>query len=75
MRQNLKNARLDNQYTQAELAKKLGISERYYQAIESGNRKGDVYIWEKLILILEEPLTYLLKRVDKRQKPDGNLAK
>ena len=48
MRIKLKNQRLKNELTQKEIALKLGISERYYQAIELGSQQGSIAIWDKL---------------------------
>ena len=41
MRKNLKEARQRAGMTQKQVAEYLGISERSYQFIESGDRKGD----------------------------------
>lgn len=48
MRANLKKARADAGLTQEQMAEKLGISLRYYQNIEAGDRNGDFDIWDKL---------------------------
>lgn len=48
MRANLKKARTDAGLTQEQMAEKLGISLRYYQNIEAGDRNGDFEIWDKL---------------------------
>ena len=48
MRDNLKNARKAAKLTQQAMADKLGISLRYYQQIESGDRTGDFEIWDNL---------------------------
>lgn len=48
MREKLKKARQDAGLTQQALADRLGISLRYYQNIESGNRTGDFMIWDQL---------------------------
>lgn len=48
MREKLKKARQDAGLTQQALADRLGISLRYYQNIESGNRTGDFMIWDRL---------------------------
>ena len=48
MRKNLKDARNKANMTQQEVAEKLGISLRYYQNIEAGNRTGDFTIWDDL---------------------------
>lgn len=48
MRANLKNARQKAGMTQQQIADSLGISLRYYQNIESGDRTGDFAIWDML---------------------------
>ena len=48
MRPNLKKARQEAGLTQQQLADKLGISLRYYQQIEAGERTGDFAIWDEL---------------------------
>lgn len=48
MRENLKKARQDAGLTQKQVAKYLGISERYYQHIEKGQRTGDFTLWDTI---------------------------
>lgn len=48
MRANLKTARTALGLTQQQMADKLGISPRYYQRIEKGDRDGDFEIWDTL---------------------------
>lgn len=48
MRINLKRARKTKGMTQQEVADRLGISLRYYQNIEAGDRIGDFEIWDSL---------------------------
>lgn len=48
MRENLRAARKAKDMTQQEMADKLGISLRYYQQIEAGDRTGDFEIWDVL---------------------------
>ena len=48
MREILKKARVNAGMTQAQVAEKLGISERYYRMIEMGTRNGDFEIWDTL---------------------------
>lgn len=48
MRETLKKARQDAGLTQQNMADRLGISLRYYQNIEAGDRTGDYYIWDNL---------------------------
>ena len=48
MRENLKKARQDKGLTQQALADELGINERYYKAIERGEKLGAIWVWDKL---------------------------
>lgn len=48
MRVNLKAARKAAGLTQQGMADVLGISLRYYQNIEAGDRNGDFELWDKL---------------------------
>lgn len=48
MRNNLQAARKAAGMTQQAMADKLGIHERYYKAIESGEKLGAIWIWDKL---------------------------
>lgn len=48
MRQVLKKARKKAGLTQQKVADELGISLRYYQQIESGDRTGDFNLWDAL---------------------------
>ncbi len=48
MRENLRAARKAVGMTQQAMADELGISLRYYQNIEAGERTGDFAIWDKL---------------------------
>ena len=48
MRKNLQEARQKAGMTQQQLADKLRINERYYKAIESGERLGGIWIWDML---------------------------
>jgi transcriptional regulator with XRE-family HTH domain len=48
MRNNLKNARKDNNLMQSDLAKVLCMTVRQYQRIEKGETKGKVEDWDTL---------------------------
>ncbi len=47
-RERLRAARLASGMTQRQVADRLGISLRYYQNIEKGDRTGDFEIWDEL---------------------------
>lgn len=48
MRKNLKRARKAAGLTQQQVAEHLGIHERYYKSLESGERLGGIWMWDKL---------------------------
>ena len=48
MRERLRAARKAAGMTQQAMADRLGISLRYYQNIEAGERNGDFTIWDDL---------------------------
>lgn len=48
MRYNLKNARKAAGLTHRQMAIMLGIHERYYKAVESGERLGAIWMWDRL---------------------------
>lgn len=48
MRVNLRDARKAAGMTQQQVADSIGIALRYYKAIESGERLGGIYYWDKL---------------------------
>lgn len=48
MRENLKRARQAKGLTQQALADALCVTERYYKAIESGEKLGAIWVWDKL---------------------------
>ena len=65
MRENLKMARKAAGLTQQAMAAKLGISLRYYQQIEAGDRTGDFEIWDDL-----EDITGIHQRILRAINPD-----
>lgn len=64
-RENLKAARKAKGLTQQQMAEKLGISMRYYQQIEAGDRTGDFVIWDTL-----EDITGTHQRILRETNPD-----
>lgn len=67
MREHLKAARKAAGLTQQQMADKLGISLRYYQQIEAGDRTGDFAIWDML-----EDITGVHQRL--LRSPDHGIA-
>ena len=62
MRKNLKEARKKAGMTQQQMADALGISLRYYQNIEAGDRTGDFQLWDML-----EDITGVHQRILREQ--------
>ena len=67
MRNNLKEARNAKDMTQQQVADHLGISLRYYQKLEAGDRGGDFEIWDSL-----EDLFSIHQRDLRQISPGGN---
>lgn len=64
MRENLKMARTAAGLTQQAMAEELGISLRYYQQIEAGDRTGNFAIWDDL-----EDITGIHQRILREINP------
>ena len=73
MRETLKNARQKAGITQQQMADQLGISLRYYQSIEAGDRTGDFTIWDTLEDITGIHQRKLREIVSNLHVPKGNL--
>lgn len=65
MRKNLKEARQAAGLTQQQMADKLEIEQRYYKSLESGERLGGIWIWDKL-----EDLLGVNQRALRENHPD-----
>lgn len=65
MRERLKSERENKGMTQQKMADSIGVSLRYYQQIEAGDRIGDVKIWNAL-----EDITGVHQRVLREMNPD-----
>lgn len=63
MRENLRKVRKAAGLTQQAMADKLGISLRYYQQIEAGDRTGDFTLWDIL-----EDITGIHQRILRDQE-------
>lgn len=64
-REKLRQARKNIGMTQQQMADKLGISLRYYQQIEAGDRNGDYEIWDTL-----EDITNFHQKILRAINPD-----
>lgn len=65
----IKNYRKLNNYTQLQVANKLGVSRIYVQAIESGRREPSM----KLLLRIAEVLNVELNDLVAKQSPDNKV--
>lgn len=65
----IKNYRKLNNYTQLQVANKLGVSRIYVQAIESGRREPSI----KLLLRIAEVLNVELNDLVAKQSPDNKV--
>ena len=73
-RQNLINERISHEKSKQQMADMLKISVRQYSRMEDGTSDGHIKNWVKLSKMFKKSINFLLEQ-DKRQKPDGNLAK
>lgn len=62
MRKNLIGARKKRDFTQVQIAKELGISDRHYKALEAGTSEGSMKVWKQLKKILNCSIDYLLEQ-------------
>jgi DNA-binding helix-turn-helix protein len=60
LRNKLKAVRKEVDLTQIEVAKRLGITVRQYQAIEAGTSDGSIKVWRKLSELFHETIDNLL---------------
>ena len=61
VRNNLIYLRQEKGYTQIEVALKVGISLRQYQALEAGTSDGSIKVWKRLKKLLNaKSIDYLL---------------
>lgn len=61
MRNNLKTCRQHQGYTQKQFADMLGITNRQYQRIESGEQDGTIKLWLKIKSLLAQPIDLLVE--------------
>lgn len=66
-REKLKAARVAKGMTQQQVADELGISLRYYQKVEAGDRTGDFTLWDEM-----EDLFGVHQRALRQQGPEAN---
>ena len=72
LRNNIANLRESRNWSQKELATRLGIDSSYISKIESGNRKVSTSELDKISSLFHVTTDYLLGRHDKQEtKKDG----
>lgn len=59
---NLIKKRQEKGFTQTQVAEKIGVTERHYQALEAGTSNGSIELWLKLKDLLGETLDFLLEQ-------------
>lgn len=62
MRKTLIEKRKAEDYTQAEIAKKIGISVRQYKYLEAGTSDGSMKVWQELKRLLKTPIDSLIEQ-------------
>lgn len=64
MREYLLTLRKEKNLTQKELARKLDVSESYYNQIENGERQKnmDISLVNRLAVVLEVPITTIIEQ-------------
>lgn len=64
MREYLLALRKEKNFTQKELARKLDVSESYYNQIENGERQKnmDISLVNRLAVVLEVPITTIIEQ-------------
>lgn len=64
MREYLLTLRKEKNLTQKELARKLDVSESYYNQIENGERQKnmDISLINRLAVVLEVPITTIIEQ-------------
>jgi DNA-binding XRE family transcriptional regulator len=60
LRSNLRKARLKKDLSKKDLAALVGISERMYNYIESGESDGSLTVWQKLSSVLDDSIDNLI---------------
>jgi transcriptional regulator with XRE-family HTH domain len=73
---NVRLKRIENRWTQEYVAKKLGLTNRAVQLLETGQRKPSYEVLCKLEKLFEESHIHLLAQADndEQKEPDGNQA-
>lgn len=72
MRKNLREARQSQNMTHKQVAEHLNINERYYKAIEYGERLGGIELWDKLEDLFNTHQRVLRELPENRPGKEGN---
>ena len=70
MRKNLIIMRKKSNFTQAEVAKLIGITDRQYARLEAGTSDGSIKVWCKLNDLFHKPIDYLLEQVEETTRTE-----
>ncbi len=70
MRKNLIIMRKKSNFTQAEVAKLIGITDRQYARLEAGTSDGSIKVWCKLKDLFHKPIDYLLEQVEETTRTE-----
>ena len=66
MRKTLQKLRVDNDYTQSDMAKRLGVSRTTYCNIENGKTKGSLNFWLGVIRAFPKVEAEVMKHLKAR---------
>lgn len=66
----IKDLREDNDYTQSQVAEKIGITQRKYSYIETGIQPLTDEILVKLSILYNVSIDYILKQTDVKNRYD-----
>ena len=67
---NLIIMRKKSNFTQAEVAKLIGITDRQYARLEAGTSDGSIKVWGKLKDLFHKPIDYLLEQVEETTRTE-----
>ena len=70
MRKNLITMRKESNFTQAEVAKLIGITDRQYARLEAGTSDGSIKVWYKLRDLFHKPIDYLLEQAEETTRTE-----
>jgi transcriptional regulator with XRE-family HTH domain len=69
MRYNLYSERKARDFTQKEMAGRFGVTERHYQALETGTSRGSMKFWEAAKEYFKKPIDHLMETRIESSRP------